>query len=586
MVVGALVVGCGGGRKPVTPAPESPEPATSGGAPKPPTDEPPPADEPPRIQHKPESFVPAWTVVGVGQTISFGVATIDEDLDETAVSVTSMPASARFDAITQTITWTPDANDLKLGRGSFVLTIEQSDAPGAAWARSEQVTFDITVDKHKQPAPTAPAASAIAETVLTIRDKARLANVNLEWPFDKMLVQAADLYRATLPPEIQARLGANAREDLYLGFLRALAAAHANPRLDPDSKDFDRDAFGTAEDWKIVAVRPRIDRAWCELRIIYQATAAPEPVFALVRLRPTWDSAALPAEARATNNAVCLGLVAKHLLDKNLGANARFAKDAKAEGKAVAALVRAIATYAPPAPKRGQPAPPPWQRAGFVGLWTEARMGGGSIRAADGGYRSGDGWAWSVMKPLATKDASAQAYVDVALPGVWADAAASTDGTSWIAACPPSPGLHCNKTTGLVDLPAGTAGSVTTATLDATNRFVELKRGDLVARLALDDARRDHGEDSAMTCAQCHTRHFGVRDYTDAATVDPSAGAPRTANAAIATVAFQMVPSPTAPAWPAYLIEAMKDEECRAKTNLEQALGKTSALTCPLAPAP
>ena len=61
----------------------------------------------PKIDHPPELELPAWQAVGVGQTISFSTAVIDQDLDETASRVTAMPASARFDALTQTVTWTP-----------------------------------------------------------------------------------------------------------------------------------------------------------------------------------------------------------------------------------------------------------------------------------------------------------------------------------------------------------------------------------------------------------------------------------------------------------------------------------------------
>jgi hypothetical protein len=604
LVVATLLVSCTGADhgKPATPDPNPvdprPNPDDDGGAL--PFGRPPVGDLPNVpltgnvVAHEPESFLPAWKKVGVGQTISFGVAAIDPDLDETAVEVATMPASATFDAITQTVTWTPTADEVKTG-GSFVLTIKQADQPGGGWTKIEQVTFDIAVDPHKQPAPVAASQSAVVETLLAIRERARLTNVNLDWPLDKMLAHGADLFGATLPPEIQAKLGTNDRENLYTSFLKSLSQTHDNPRLDPDSTSFDRDAFGSPESWKIVAVRPRIDKAWNELRVVYQATAAREPVFAMFRLRPTWDVPTLPPEARAINNELFGKLVARHLLGKDLGPNAKHVKNAKAHAKAVAALVTAVVTYVPPPPKRGQPAPPPWHRAAFVALQTAARMGGGSARTADGSYRSGDGWAWSVMKPMANAGATAQAYVDVPIPGFWTAAVASPDGKSWIAKCAPkfdpedpqhAPGYEvlCRKALGLVDLPDASGGKVAPGKRDAVNLFVEHKRTDAVAFLPLDDGRRDHGEENGMTCAQCHTRRFGVRDYADAATADPSAGPPRIPNAPIATLNFQIVPSATAPAWAAFTLEHLKDQECKGKANLEAALGKPTKLTCPLAP--
>lgn len=600
-VVLALVAGCSGkdAGKPTTPAPTpTPNPGPDHAGPNlHPDITPVPVPIPPAApDHKPEVFHPAWTKVGVGQTISFSVAAIDQDLDETRVEVTALPASASFDALTQTVTWTPSKADLAAGGGTFELTVSQADTVGGPWTRHEASTFTIAVDAKKQPAPEPPTASPIAETVLTIHDPARLTVVNLDWPLDELLAESASLFRATLPPEIQAKLPAVDREALYKSVLAGLAQTHGNPRLDPTSDKFDTAAFGDPQDWKIVAVRPRIDKKWNELRIVYQATAAAEPVFVMFRLRPVWDVPTLPPEARGVNNQAFAGLVAKHLLDGKRGPSAALLKNKKAHAKAVAAFVKAVVTYRAPTPKKGQAAPPPWQRAAFIALPTEARMGGGSARDASGGYRSGDGWAWSVMKPMAAPDGASQAYVNIGIPGFWTATAASPDGTSWVGACAPEfdpdspthkPGYEvlCRKAQGFVDLPDhDAAGKVVTGKRDAVNLFVDHKRGDATKHLALDDGRRDLGEENGMTCAQCHIRQFGVRDYTDAATLDPRAGTPGAANHAIDTLNFQIVPSRTNPRWEAFTLELMLDQECRGKVNLEQALGTPTGLTCPLAP--
>src|ERR1700744_3702703 len=88
------ICACGGAK----PAPPAPAPAPVVVAPPAP---PPPFSVP--DTHDPEWFTPAWTKVGVGQTIAFSTATIDQDLDETHVEVTKLPPTAKFDAITQTV---------------------------------------------------------------------------------------------------------------------------------------------------------------------------------------------------------------------------------------------------------------------------------------------------------------------------------------------------------------------------------------------------------------------------------------------------------------------------------------------------
>ena len=592
-----VAVGCSGadGPKP-TPVPEpSPNPSPH---PNPdPTPTPTPDPTPPaHADREPEFFPPAWKKVGVGQPISFATTVIDQDLDETRVEVTAMPASATFDALTQTVTWKPTKADLPAGK--FALKISQADTPGGAWTRTKDVAFEIAVDAARQPPPVAEPQPAIVETLLTIRDPKRLTVVNMDWPLDRMLLTGAELLRGTLPPEVQAKLGKLDRTALYRSFLAGLAETHGNPRLDPASPQFDEDAFGTPKDWKIVAVRPRVDKKWNEVRVVYQAVRAPEPVFAMFRILPTRESPTLPPEARATNNTIFLELVAKHLLDKDLGPSAALMKDAKAHARAVAAFVKAVVTYEAPKPKCGPPtadcpAPPPWQRAAFVALPTEARMGGGSARNPDGSYRSGDGWAWSVLKPMPTVDGTNQAYVNMPIPGFWTQAVPAPDGKSWVAKCAPkfdpedpkhAPGYEvlCRKPQNFVDLPGEKDGKVAPAKRDAVNLFVEHKLRDASAHLALEDGRRDHGEENGMTCAQCHIRNFTVRDHADPATTDPSQGAPTALNKPLATLNFQIIPTTT---WEAFTLEVMKDQECKAKAHVEKFLGKPSKLTCPLLPA-
>ena len=134
-------------------------------------------------------YPPAWKRVGVGQTISFSTSAIDQELDETAVTVTKLPASAKFDAITQTITWTPTTADRPAA--TFEVTINQ---PGTGLTVT--TTFSIAVDANAQPVPVAPQQSAAVEALFVIREPARLAQVNKDWPLDKLLLEVgADTFK-------------------------------------------------------------------------------------------------------------------------------------------------------------------------------------------------------------------------------------------------------------------------------------------------------------------------------------------------------------------------------------------------------
>jgi len=575
----AGAVSCGGKKEtpaaPVPPTPshdvaEAPPPVPS---PVHPIDTPaPPA--PAKVDRPPELFDPPWKSVGVGQTISFSVAAIDQDLDETAVTVTKMPASASFDAITQTITWTPTKKDMPAGEftiGATTGPIEWKD--GNVSGKGAVVkTFEIAVTAKKQPVPVAPVQDANAETLFTIRQAPRLEQVNKDFPFDVMLTKSVELMRPALTEDQQKKLGPVESKDVYYKqFLKGLAETHKNPRLDPDDPKFDKAAFGDPKSWRIIAVRPRLDKAFMELRIVYQATKAPEPVFAMFRVRPTLDEPTLPPDARQHNNEVFVGMVTKRFFAKGK-LDPRWMKDMKGHGKAVAAFVHDVLEYV----EKDRPT----ARGTFVALATEARMGGGSARNADGSYKSGDGWAWSVEKPMPTADGTKQAYVDMPIPGFWTDVTqapspADPNKHIWKPVCAPrfdpddashAKGYEvlCRKALGFVDLPADKDGKVVTGKLDANNLYVEHKNRWSVEKLALDDGRRDLGEENGMTCAQCHIRTFGVHTYADRGNVDPDAGAP-SKNHTIATLNFQIVPTAE---WQVFTLEFMKDQACKASKAL------------------
>src|SRR3569623_1719810 len=581
----AILVGicaCSGKPSPAPQAPAAPTPNTPAPA------QPAPAPAAPfsvADTHEPEYVPPAQTKGVVGQTISFGTSVIDQDLDETRVDVTKLPKTATFDPITLTVTWTVAADD---AAPQFELTISQ---PERGKAIKRERSFQVTKGKPIAPV-TAPPQQPIVETLLLIHSPGRLAQGNKDWPLDKLLQVGAETFRLQIPDDKRKTLGppidgATAYQQLLAG----LAETHKNPRLDPASPQFDKAAFGDPKSWKIVAFRPRIDKTLTELRVVYQAMNAKEPVFAMFRLRPVVEyvpALPRPGEERDADNKLFLGMVARHLM-KDGGINPKFVKDEAAEGKAVSALMTELMTFDDTKTK-------PYLHGFLIGIALEARMGGGSARNPDGSYKSGDGWGWSVMKPLQTLDGKTQAYVDVAIPGFWTATAPSKDNQTWVPICAPrfnepkgarERGLEvlCEKMMGLVDLPVMKDGKVTSGKVDANNLYFEYKKRWAVEALPLEDGRRDLGEENGMTCSQCHIRAYGMHDFSAPANVDPTKGTPKAPNHEIGTLNFQIIPSAR---WEDFTLEFLQYQECRGKLLLTQYLGDAAAkgLICPLAKAP
>jgi hypothetical protein len=582
------VISCSGGNKPA-PAPPvatpDPVPTNPANTPQPVPAEtpyvPPPA--PQRADRPPELFPPAWKKVGVDQQVYFSTAAIDQDLDETAVNVVSMPKSARFDAITQMVTWKPTQDDLRAKKGVFELEVTQPGKPPV------KATWEIAVDRRAQPEPVAPEQQPMIETLLMIRQPKRLEQINKDWPLDRLLQVGAEGFKWQFSEDQRNKLGAYKPDKaaMWNSFLVAQAQIHNNPRLDPKSDKFDKAVFGDPAAWKIVTVRPRIDRAWTELRVVYKAVKAPEPVFAMFRLRPTVEyvpALPRPPEERIANNKAFLGMVAKHLLADG-APNPKFVKDTAAHGKAVSGLMTELMTF-------DESAKAPYLRGFMIGIALEAQMGGGSARNADGSYKHGDAWAWSAQKPFVTADGTAQAYVNVIIPGFWTKTApiksVGVNGTKqvWGPVCADQyvkgtdahkPGYEvlCRKPLGFVDLPDTTGPKVKGARIDSNHLYrdyknVEMQRGPF----PLEDGRRDMGEENGMTCSQCHIRNFGMHDYSDPANVDTTKGAPKDPNKKIATLNFQIVPTTR---WEEFTLEFLKHQECRGKGHLEEFLGPGAA---------
>jgi hypothetical protein len=526
--------------------------------------------EPPN--HAPELKLPPYTQVGLGQTIGFGIEVIDEESDAIRVELEEKPASATYDPRTLTVVWRAAAEDQPAGR--FQIRVTEAQREGGA-RRVFRHSFSIPVVEDFQPRPVAQPLDPFTELVLTVHDLERLARVQEAWPLPRVLALAA---------ELEARKQGKAipidGEALYRSMLVGLAEAHGNPRVNPGSKAFEAEVWATSESWRIMAVRFRLDKHWQELRLVYKNFRSHEGVYVMPRWRVVADGPEVDEADRVYNNQAISRLV----LDRFFGADGRLRedlwRDEAAHGRAVAEAVTAILQH-----PVGQAA----RHAGatFLALPTEARLGGGSLRDDLGQYQSGDGWAWTVMQPKLAGDA--MAFVNIPIKGFATAFAEDPASHGWKPVCakgfdPRDPGhvpgleMLCRVKEGLVDLPFWPGGKLQSAAIDAVSLHVEHKRGAAIQELPLRDPRRDLAEENGMTCAECHTRAFGVRDLYDPAVTDARRGAPRAANPAQDRSFFVLAPGER---WQPYMIDFQRRQTCLARDAFKAALGVDVQLTCP-----
>ena len=538
-------------------------------------------NEPPSLE------LPAYDRVGVGQEIGFGLEVVDLESDEFTVELVGHPASATYDPYTLTVVWKPTAADLPHGEFTVRITENRRDVKETRVATHH---FSIDVSKKPVALPVAQPLGSSVETLITIHDPERLALANKEWPIDVLLERAALSAHSDLDDKKKGATKPGNRAALYNAFLKMTAKAHKNDTLDPDSPTFDKAKWGNPADWKLIAVRPRLDKKWHEVRMVYKAKAH-EASYAMFKFRPFADSDA-PKNGLELNNKAMVDITLKAFFLENGGLDPVLFSDKKAHGKRVASFLGDIINY--------KAEDLSWHSATFLGLPMEARLGGGSVKGDDGKYTSGDGWGWHVMK--AKPIDGSMTFKNIPIKGFATAVTASKDGKKWEMSCADEyddasdahdaqlAGL-CRKS-GHVDLAATGEGytpmelskkgdaKIVSSLVEAANMHIEHKAGPMVRTLPLRDPRRDLFEEKGMTCAQCHVRKFGVRDMRDKSAHDPSAGTPKFLNKKQATTYFVLTPTVS---WQPYAIDFQYKQECKIKKAIESASGKTTSLRCPLA---
>jgi hypothetical protein len=474
----------------------------------------------PNVNRQPELGEIRFKRVGVGQRIFFGLSVIDEESDDVRVELVQKPASANYNEKTLTVDWTPRATDGK--RGDFAVRLTEYPREAGRAQRTVLKTFSISIEPHAVALPEVAPAPLPVETLISITDAERLAASNSKWPIMAMFQRISEIEASKqIKPDngVQKTTGAA----LFRDALKNLAALHHNEEIDPDSPRFNRQ--WNAENWRLIMVRPRVNKKIFELRLVYRNVVAAEPVYLMPRMRITRgkDPDILKDnDWRQKNNRTYATLFHDAFFD---GANLKpfIANDKQRYGEALASFITQVVTYSDPSDPRMQ--------ANFAALPHNARLGGDDTLDAQGRYVRGNGWALGVMKviPVDRGGRKELAFNNEVIDG-FATSIKAPDGKAYKAVPAPAfvPGSpsYVKDFDKLIDVLGFAAipdehdghGS----TIDASSVSRPFKERFMVEETSLRDPRRRLMEERGMTCIQCHVRNFDEGNYLDTKVSDPA----------------------------------------------------------------
>jgi hypothetical protein len=476
----------------------------------------------PNGNHQPELDEIRFKRVGVGQRIFFGLAVIDEESDDVRVELAQKPASAKYNEKTLTVDWTPRPTDGP--RGDFAVRLTEYTRDGKGTPRTVLKTFSIAVEPQPVALPAPEPGPLAVEALVSITDAERLDAANRQWPITAIFQRIAEIEASKqLKPDNQIQKTTGAA--LFRDALKNLAALHRNEEIDPDSPRFNRQ--WEAANWRLIMVRPRVNKKIFELRLVYRNTVAAEPVYLMPRMRITRgkDPDILKDnEWRQKNNRAFAALLHAAFFD---GENLKpfVAGDKRKYGEALADFITRVVTYNDVADPRMQ--------ANFAALPHNARLGGDDTLDAQGHYARGNGWALGVMKviPIERNGHKELAFNNEVIDG-FATSVKAPDGKAYKAVPAPAftPGTasYVKDFDKLID-PLGFAlipdehdAPPRGSTIDASSVSRPFKERFMVEETALRDPRRRLMEERGMTCIQCHVRNFDEGDYLDTAVSAPA----------------------------------------------------------------
>jgi hypothetical protein len=478
----------------------------------------------PAENREPEFNPVRFKRVGVGQRITFGLSVIDEESDDVRVELIQKPASARYNEKTLTVDWTPQKSDGK--SAMFGVRIMEFDRATNLPRRTLLKTFSIAIEPHPVELPTVPPAPLAVETLISITDPERLLAANAQWPITALFDRIAAIEAAKqIKPDnnITPTTGAQ----LFRDSLKNLALLHRNEEIDPDSPRFNKQF--NAENWRLIMVRPRMNKKVFELRLVYRNEAVAEPVYLMPRMRIIrGKDAGRPDEDRQKNNETFARLFHETFFD---GADLKpwLAKDKKTYGEALAGFITKVVTYNDPTD--------PKMQANFAALPHNARLGGDDELDAKGNYLRGNGWALGVMKvvPVERNGRQVLGFVNLPIDGFATSVKPNPQGTAFVPV--PAPRFNAKSTEfvagwdKLIDaddhanvaIPDEHDAPPSAAIIDSSAFSRPFKERFMVQETSLRDPRRRLFEERGMTCIQCHVRNFDEGDYLNSAVRDPKA---------------------------------------------------------------
>jgi hypothetical protein len=482
--------------------------------------------------HPPEMGEIRFKRVGVGQRIFFGLSVIDEETDDIRVEMTQKPASARYNEKTLTVDWTPRKSDGRTGQFAVRIT-EYPRGSGGGSPRTSVKTFSIAIEPKAVQLPVVPPAPLAVETLISITDPERLATSNARWPILSMFDRIAAIEASKqIKPDNQVQPTTGMA--LFNDALRNLALLHHNDEINPDSPKFNPQ--WKAENWRLIMVRPRVNKRIFELRLIYRNVVAAEPVYLMPRMRitrlkdPELDK---DDDARQKNNKTFATLFHDAFFD---GADLKpfVARDKKSYGDVLADFISSVVNYSDK--------DDPNMQANFAALPHNARLGGDDLLDGTGRYLRGDGWALGVMKvvPVERDGKKVLAFSNLPVDGFATSVKLTPDGTAFRrvpapAFDPKSPSFipGFDKLVDVGNFSAipddHDAAVVKPANIDSSMFSRDFKQKQMVAETSLRDPRRRLFEERGMTCIQCHVRNFDEGDYLNPGVKNPKEGSPGTA---------------------------------------------------------
>lgn len=468
----------------------------------------PPANRPPELS--PVLF----KRVGLGQRITFGLGAIDEESDDVRIEVVQKPASAKFNQRTLTIDWTPRPADDR--RGQFVVRITEFARETGEKLGEVIKSFNIKIEPRPVSKDFLEPAPIEVETLVSITDRERLAAANARWPITALFQRIGEI-EAAKPANQDKNIQPATGEMLFRDALKNLARLHRNEEIDPDSPQFN--SAWRAENWRLIAVRPRLNKKTFELRLVYFNIEAAEPVYLMPRMRIVrGKDAGRPEEQRQKNNQTFARLFHEAFFD---GENLKpfVVNDKKAYGQALADYMTKVLTYKDPNDANMQ--------ATFAAIPHNARLGGDNKYDAKGNYLSGDGWALGALKvaPVERVGKKVLAFTSPFIDGFATSIKPTPDGKAY----KPFPAPRFDKQSkefmpgwdalvdaddhGNIAIPDEHDSTVKASNIDSASFSRNFKTKYMVAETSLRDARRRIFEERGMTCIQCHVRNFDEGDY-------------------------------------------------------------------------